>query len=458
MKSSAVITSITVNSLFGQMNYVLDLSGRADDPASHISILYGDNGSGKTTILKLLYHLLSPVDDKSHKTYLKQIPFNYFAVSLNTGITVVAKRPDKSIKGPLLFEIRNATTLLNSLPESTTDKTEDENESAKRVELVARFLKSLSELNIEIFFLRDNRFFTTSLDDISAKIDFPEPTMAPEDTLRASEFRRSTHKDEQRKLPTLLDRAIAKVESHFRQQTLSGSYRGEGDANTIYASVIEQLITTQGHNTSSKPNEIEFIVKRLEELALRNQSFVEIGLTSQLLLKNLTSSLRTVQTPFQEPIMNVLKLYIETVEARLNALNDTKEAISNFIASLNEFLVNKQAAFDITSGFRIFRSDGDELDPNHLSSGERQLLFIFCRIILPKRLSSLFIIDEPEISLNVKWQRNLISHLLRCTQNEPIQFLLASHSIELLTQFNNRVTPLEHINSNAKDFYPEKAN
>jgi predicted ATPase len=54
-----------------------------------------------------------------------------------------------------------------------------------------------------------------------------------------------------------------------------------------------------------------------------------------------------------------------------------------------------------------------------------------------------FIIDEPELSLNVKWQRRLVQSLLDCTEGASVQFLMASHSMELLARHRSHVVPLK---------------
>jgi ABC-type glutathione transport system ATPase component len=53
-------------------------------------------------------------------------------------------------------------------------------------------------------------------------------------------------------------------------------------------------------------------------------------------------------------------------------------------------------------------------------------------------------IDEPEISLNIKWQRQLVQSLLEITNDASIQFILASHSIELLAQHRDCVVNLKN--------------
>ena len=70
---------------------------------------------------------------------------------------------------------------------------------------------------------------------------------------------------------------------------------------------------------------------------------------------------------------------------------------------------------------------------------------LFCNIFPAREHRSVFIIDEPEISLNIKWQRKLIKSLLELIEKSNIQFIFATHSIELLTQFNKNVVKLQNI-------------
>ena len=55
-------------------------------------------------------------------------------------------------------------------------------------------------------------------------------------------------------------------------------------------------------------------------------------------------------------------------------------------------------------------------------------------------------IDEPELSLNIKWQRKLLSELLFFIGDSKVQYLFATHSIELLTQHKENVIKLDNKN------------
>ena len=115
--------------------------------------------------------------------------------------------------------------------------------------------------------------------------------------------------------------------------------------------------------------------------------------------------------------------------------------MSRFVNIINQYLTDKRVTFNIDSGFAIWMP-GSKLDPDWLSSGEKHLLLLFLNVLTSSDQSPLFIIDEPELSLNVKWQRNLVDSLLELSENSGCQFLMATHSIELLAKHTEHVVRL----------------
>ena len=94
------IVRITVEKLFGQFTYELPMKDDFSD-ISNLFILYGDNGSGKTTILNLLFHLLESEDGKSHKAFVSRVPFKRFSVELADGTVIEARRSGGKKEGSL---------------------------------------------------------------------------------------------------------------------------------------------------------------------------------------------------------------------------------------------------------------------------------------------------------------------------------------------------------------------
>ena len=79
---------------------------------------------------------------------------------------------------------------------------------------------------------------------------------------------------------------------------------------------------------------------------------------------------------------------------------------------------------------------------NNLMSEENVLYVLFEDVLLFDPALADLLRDEPEISLNVKWQRKLVDSLIDITAESSCQFLLATHSIELLTKHRNETIKL----------------
>lgn len=74
----------------------------------------------------------------------------------------------------------------------------------------------------------------------------------------------------------------------------------------------------------------------------------------------------------------------------------------------------------------IIEQDGERLMPYQLSSGEKQMLVILLTVLVQDGESFALFMDEPEVSLHVEWQQQLI-RLIR-ELNPRVQIILTTHS------------------------------
>lgn len=95
----------------------------------------------------------------------------------------------------------------------------------------------------------------------------------------------------------------------------------------------------------------------------------------------------------------------------------------------NKYLIDKEVYYD-ESAIKIYinsKKTDTELSLSKLSSGEKQIISIFSKVYLSapdKRFMILF--DEPELSLSMKWQRQLLPDIIN---SQKCDFLLAvTHS------------------------------
>ena len=114
----------------------------------------------------------------------------------------------------------------------------------------------------------------------------------------------------------------------------------------------------------------------------------------------------------------------------------TMSQIQDYLDTLNHFLLDSAKKI-------LFKEDTSELtfntldkkgniitafkDINYLSSGEQQILILFSYIAFNSEDGKIFIIDEPELSLHIKWQEDFLEKLNIITPKST-QLILATHS------------------------------
>ncbi|WP_318478104.1 AAA family ATPase [Photobacterium leiognathi] len=106
--------------------------------------------------------------------------------------------------------------------------------------------------------------------------------------------------------------------------------------------------------------------------------------------------------------------------------------LNEYFQPLNKTITfSKDQEFDKNRKLNLKYIDTDENIPwELLSRGEKTLIYLFLVVFLYKEQVSVFIFDEPEIALHVKWQRNLVKDLSQLAPNH--QFIIATHSPSLV--------------------------
>jgi len=112
---------------------------------------------------------------------------------------------------------------------------------------------------------------------------------------------------------------------------------------------------------------------------------------------------------------------------------DKTQAINKIITTLNAYFLEsgKELARDEDNKLTLKWVDNSkQIEWHLLSRGEKTLIYLFFVVFLYKDKVSLFLFDEPEISLHVKWQHNLIKDLSELAPDN--QFIIATHSPSLV--------------------------
>jgi predicted ATP-binding protein involved in virulence len=78
-----------------------------------------------------------------------------------------------------------------------------------------------------------------------------------------------------------------------------------------------------------------------------------------------------------------------------------------------------------------------------LSSGEKQLLIFLSETLLQEQEPYVFLADEPELSLHIEWQEDLVPSLLRINPNAQVIF--ATHSPDVVNKYQSNLIMMEEL-------------
>lgn len=151
-------------------------------------------------------------------------------------------------------------------------------------------------------------------------------------------------------------------------------------------------------------------------------------------------------TKFQEvtKIKNLVSI-AEKMEQR-KAL--ARKPIELFINTMNGFIENSEDNKEILIdsmgrvGF-VTKYCKRPISIQYLSSGEKQLMTFFANLIfnVKSSTSGIFVVDEPELSLHLSWQKIFVEKTLEINSN--IQLIFATHSPEIIGNRRSKMFRLE---------------
>lgn len=150
------------------------------------------------------------------------------------------------------------------------------------------------------------------------------------------------------------------------------------------------------------------------------------------LLKQLTGNLNTQG--------NVTKEQFEKIYVRKN----------KFVSLVNEAFKDTGKVIDNDSEkLRFILDDKTFIDANRLSSGEKQLLIILLTVLLEDGQEYVLVMDEPEISLHISWQYELLNWILELNPN--VQLILTTHSPSIFSDgWGEKAIYMEDITTRKK--------
>ena len=436
-----------VDNLFGQYTYRIPVNVE-----KRVTAIIAPNGSGKTICLRLIAALFA-----KQWSFFSELEFGSAKYIFQSGRQVVIRR-DR------LIEESEASSRLGieitvNVPEHKPIQWRPGSIDVKtaRVQSLERYLSFLTRRG-------PNQFVH---DYTGETYNLYEAIEAFSDHLPVS-FRSLVYGDE----PPALKSLISDIDCHLietqrllilREESTNNPYRGREQRSSLAISKKAQTLKTivarelAAYATLSQSLDRSF-PKRVIELGQRSVLAPEdlklklTGLESKraslmeagILDSEADTPVTLPEGPLEDAISRVLSVYAGDTIQKLDFLSKLQARIELFIELISQRFSTKTVLVSKESGFSI-TSHGGIVPLDKLSSGEQHQLVLFFELLFELRENALILIDEPELSLHVAWQKKFIADLHRIIALNQFDVILATHSPPLVSRWTDLVVELGKV-------------
>lgn len=438
-----MIKKLQIKNLFGQFNYTLTFK------KTGINIITGPNGFGKSTILKIIESIV-----EKDLYELCQYPFESLEATTTNYSLKIEKQEDNIIVNECILKLfsprimdtwrrRRGNPVVEQIgPDTFVDLRHD------KILSYEEYL-TLTQKNYE-----DDHF--------SDKLIYLNYEQA-----KAAKKERTHYKNLQKQIE-LFRQDVGKIkfikeQRLIRQETERDRYYSS-ENRTKVVDVITELpskmkaqikdVVLKYSETSSKldnsfPSRLfeaektitqEEYLKALVSIVQQQEKMQDYNLIKDLHLVSISG--------FKQEHSKALKVYIDDTIEKLAVYNNLIKKLDIFVKTINNKLYNKKIKVSSEFGLKVVGKNEKELDLNKLSSGEQQIIVLYYELIFEMTDKMVLLIDEPEISLHVAWQRTLMDDLNKIInlKEDSLSVIVATHSPQVINNNWNDIIDLGEQN------------
>lgn len=374
------MTKIIVTKLFGRFDYEFDMG---DMSKSGIIILSGPNGFGKTVILECINAIST-----SDLSFFFNLNFKSFEVNRSEtgfGIQIKKQNDELIVNGTKLSEKQ-----LNYWGRDGRLKFLDGNDMEK-LDII---LKDMQKVFGNIRYIKEQRLI---------EVQSTETVVS----------RQNNRKSVQKIL------AVNNIQKKLEEQIRN--------LDSVYSQLSNELDRT--------------FVKRLFELkegiseAEFNEKINQVRKKVQKLNDSGISKMGTLDvTTFKKEDARALKIYFDDFDKKYQVYEKMIEQIELFKQIVNAHFRFKQLKITDKQSLEVIDNETKErIRLSYLSSGEQEILVLYYKLLFEIPEKKIVLIDEPEISLHIAWQRMFAQDLEKIVKLRNIFAVVATHSVQIVT-------------------------
>ncbi len=445
-----MLKKIKIQGLFGKFDYEIELKQEG------LTILTGPNGYGKTTILKI-FDAVANADEK----FFKQLPFQLIVleddgikISKAKGdLNIIRPPEDNTLKKDAITQLQEEwperfSSLLQIADNLWCDQKTGAYYTIKDLEkqfiaagvtrrdasdavLQLHLIISLLPFFRDIYFIKEQRLIRRS------KNSHPREAMLERSVSTFEEYIKELNARE-----AMPEHFTLTIEEYTKElaRILNGML--------AYASKLGQELD------SSFPKRLFDETNGLSEEEFKKRYDVIQDKQKALQSYGLSKTTEDSRPFFKPENAKALLVYLNDTEKKLAVFDPLLQKLQVFASILNDrAFAFKKLQIAPEFGFKFQTEDGQEITLSNLSSGEQQTVVVWYELIFRAKPNTLVLIDEPEISLHVAWQKEMIRDLLKIVQLQKLKIIIATHSPQIIGIYWDLVVDLYDLSKGCPHDY-----
>ncbi|HLO99645.1 MAG TPA: AAA family ATPase [Fimbriimonas sp.] len=419
VKAPSPIKSIKIEGL--QQNRTVDVKFK-----NAFTVLIAENGMGKTTLLSILYAVLT---GSFHK--LNSHDFQRITVTFRDNSKTSINRDDISAESQLpevLQKWRRTLThsdyleLIEAATSMSPQRFRTNNTLREKLKLspmeMSRLQETLSRYRTDVLFeMPTNKLsLTEARDKIKKAINFELLYFPTYRRIEESHENLGYQSNDRESRDSLIQFGMEDVSIRIRNLTTSIKDSSVAWYSKINGEILSHLV--EGLNNSYIDSSYQSNLSALNIVLDRVGNSI-----SKTTREKILSLVNTKQIDAQE--YNPLSYFLSKLMLVYNQQKAQDDAIKAFVSVCNKYLVNKEIIYDeslVVISIIDLRTQM-EISLAMLSSGEKQIVSLFSVLYLTDDKDFGILFDEPELSLSLEWQRQLLPDILA---TDRCKFLLAA--------------------------------
>ncbi|WP_162803489.1 AAA family ATPase [Pseudomonas kribbensis] len=443
------ISEFYIEHLYGLYNHKINF-----DHPEGISILHGPNGVGKTAVLKCINYIFS-----SNFEELIKIPFNRVSITLSNALRILVTQlkttssggsgKEPSPTGKLEVIIFSNEKLLARHTFNTISQTQSD--LSRLYSKIAASARSASVTENYRSLIESKSY----IDNHSTSDTSEELTLDDKDAILSESIKNrkktgskavkeilstfSVHFVETNRLyrPTMEPNpniAIGVIGTKLSKMTPTVHECARdlvahiNSALKSYGANAQKLDQSFPHRfiSESQPSmSIEELKIKFSETVNKLRDLRAIGLLEAESVQPFDiKSLDTVD--FNK--LEIMSLFVRDSQLKLTVFDSLLARAQLLLGSMEKKFRNKRVLLSKARGLYVKLDSGDELPLESLSSGEQHELVLMYELLFKVPSGTLVLIDEPELSLHVSWQKAFLPELISVAKEVGFNAVVATHS------------------------------